>query len=114
MDELERCEQLEMQTWRWPEPSPTGLRSSQPPSPAPERSSQPELEQQQEPDRLPGEGARSMAIRSTIVTLVSTVLSALTSFGFGLDEAKSTALISVVTAASALVALFMAGRRGRG
>jgi hypothetical protein len=113
MEDLEQSGPQEMQTWRWPERDLTGPRSS--PQPSLPSGPQLDLEQvEQEPGQLPGEGARSVAIRSTVVTLVSTILSALTSFGFGLDEAKSTALISVVTAASALVALFMAGRRGRG
>jgi hypothetical protein len=110
-------QQQEMQPWRWPERPRTGTASahqSQLP-PADQSPSSQELEPSTVPDsgldQLPGESARSVALRSTLITLVSTAISTAASFGMKLDEAQSTAVISLVTTAAALVALVASGRR---
>lgn len=92
--------------WTWPEPSPTGTASPRPSEPP-----RPESLDSSSPPAQGGDSNRALAIRSSLITLTSTLISMATAFGLKLDEAQATALISVVTAVSALVSLLVSGRR---
>lgn len=104
----------ETHAWSWPERSAAGTPSLPPSADSPSSQSPPAAGSDltyQQPDQLPGESQRSATIRSTLITLTSTLVASASAFGFKLDEAQATALIAVVTSLSALVALIMAGRR---
>lgn len=108
-------QQQEMPPWRWPERLPTGPASSRPSAPEPnEPASDPVQHQEAENGTKPaGESSGALALRSAVVTLVSSTVSTLAAFGLHLDETRSAALISFITAASAVASLLLSGR-GRG
>ena len=104
--------QEEPQTWSWPARLATGTGSSassaptQPQAPGPQQPD-PGLS----PDQLPDETSRSLAIRSSIITLAGAAISTAASFGLKLDETQSAALIGLITAVVATAVLVRAGRR---
>lgn len=101
-------------TWSWPERYEAG-KTSQPQSPGSALESS-QLEQRS-PQRRPygdDETSRALAIRSMVITLTSTILSGAASFGLHLDEAQSTAVVSVVAAIAAIVVLVKSKRGGSG
>ena len=104
--------QQEMPPWRWPERLPTGQVSSRPSAGSP--SVPPSDSQPQEPgsggSTQTGESGKALALRSAVVTLASSGLSAAAAFGLHLDEARATALISFITATAAVVSLLMSSR----
>lgn len=116
--------------WTWPERSPDGTASQissgasagpkderprrphRQPAPASPDSRRRQLDGRQ-PDRLPGEDDRSFAIRSSLVTLASTMISTAAAFGFKLDGNQTASLMSLVTGVTTLGALILAGRKQR-
>jgi hypothetical protein len=99
-----------VQSWRWPERYPTGapLSTSAPSESSPAPADPPASSQ---PGQLPGETARSLAVRTSIVALASALLTGATSLGFRLDAQGSTALVGAITSILTLIAL-VRGRRG--
>lgn len=94
------------QSWHWPERSKPGMELS----PSASRPATPEP-RGESPEELPTETPRFVAIRSSVVALLSAGLAALTSFGFRLTESQAAALVAVATAILTLWALVRRGRK---
>jgi len=94
-----------MPTWSWPERYEAG-KTSQPQSPGSTLApSQPDPQQPTQQPSSADKLSRAMAARSTVATLAATILSAAASFGLGLDEAQTQAVVSVVSAIAAIAVL---------
>jgi hypothetical protein len=66
-----------------------------------------------EPGGVPGESARSLAIRSAVITTLTAALSTAAAFGLRLSDSQSAALVGLVTTGLTLWALWRSGG-GRG
>lgn len=112
--------------WSWPERPPIGGGLPRPSVPLPPRQAtfsrepQPtgespstDMVDESSPDGQPGSGTQVMALRSSIITLATTLVSTLAAFGLDLDEAQSTALVSTITALTMLVVLVLGMKRQR-